>query len=358
MTQPLASVGPLPQSPAGLFFDSLYAHFEQARQAVGPVERFYNIGGYCVRLKFAGEALVAGLTQAIEHLAAPPNPDPDLTLCIWDSDSTGVKPPPRPWTDADHLSRSWVRGFNDARYATIFELGLGALNVLDHDRNLGIYWRAKASDVHFSEVAAPLQQLLVAWMGNHQRVMLHAAGVGTAQGGVVLGGQSGSGKSSSALACLDSDLFFLGDDTCLLANDPGPYVYGLSTTGKLKRDQVWRFPKLAGKMSNIDTLEHEKSIVFINDYLPEKLIASFPMRAILLPKITGQPHTSLQPASPMQGLRTLGPSSLFQTATQSEAAFAALGRLVRQVPSYYLNVGTILSEIPQTIQGLLAELAA
>jgi hypothetical protein len=40
-------------------------------------------------------------------------------------------------------------------------------------------------------------------------------------------GKGGSGKSTTALACLDSPLVYASDHYCSLTNEPAPYVYSL-----------------------------------------------------------------------------------------------------------------------------------
>ena len=78
------------------FFQRSYEKFLQAKASAGEVNYFYRIGKTSVCLKFAGNALVQYLTPALEHLRVPEGGSPDLTLCLWDSDSTGTAmvPPP------------------------------------------------------------------------------------------------------------------------------------------------------------------------------------------------------------------------------------------------------------------------
>src|SRR5687768_16390025 len=86
------------------YFQSVYDLFKSAQQKTRPVERNYLIGGYYIRLSFAGAALLS-LTKALEHLAADEHSTPDLTICLWDSESTGQRMVPRPWQDSDFLAR-------------------------------------------------------------------------------------------------------------------------------------------------------------------------------------------------------------------------------------------------------------
>lgn len=78
------------------FFERCYERFLKAKAAVGEINHFYRIGETSVRLIFAGDKLVSHLTPALEHIRIPEIVSPDLTLCIWDSNSTSTEmvPPP------------------------------------------------------------------------------------------------------------------------------------------------------------------------------------------------------------------------------------------------------------------------
>lgn len=54
------------------YFGQVYAAFEHAEAQSGlAVERFFDIGGYIIALRFAGPALVIPITRALAHLSIP-----------------------------------------------------------------------------------------------------------------------------------------------------------------------------------------------------------------------------------------------------------------------------------------------
>src|SRR6185369_1649438 len=112
------------------YFDSVYELFESAQQVTGVIERRYFTGDYLVRLKFAGPALFS-LTRALEHLATDDDATPDLTICLWDSESTGQRMTQRPWQEDDFLARGVIQGYNTERIYTAFQHGSAAVSVLD-----------------------------------------------------------------------------------------------------------------------------------------------------------------------------------------------------------------------------------
>ncbi len=192
-------------------------------------------------------------------------------------------------------------------------------------------------------------------MHHHHRQLTHAAAIGTSKGGVLLIGKGGSGKSTTALSCINSGFFYVSDDYCLLTTDPVPYVYSLYNSAKLDADNIQKFPNLAPAISNTDHLDSEKALFFLYEYCSEKMATGFPIRAILLPRVSGHPETKLTPASPAESLTALAPSTIFQLPGAGVAAFQIMVRLVQQIPCYTLELGTNLSRIPDVILCLLSE---
>jgi hypothetical protein len=336
------------------FFKTVCQAFQQAEEALGgPIDRFYAIGAYTIRLRFAGPALIPFITPAIEHLAAQPVPGPALTVCLWDSASTRTKMPPPPWSSDDYISRGEIRGYNDECIQTVFSLGSGILNMFDIAQSVALFWIQDAESVPYYETGAPLRTILHWFMRNHERQFVHAAAVGTSKGGVLLAGKGGSGKSTTTLACLSSELLYVGDDYVLLSGEPAPYVHSLYNSAKLDSNSVQRLPHLVPNISNYDMLPEEKALIFLKDHYPDKVATGFPVRAILIPRITGLPETRLAKSSPAEGLRALAPSTIFQLPGARSDDFQNLIGIVKQVPSYDLELGTDLFRIPKVISDLL-----
>lgn len=348
------------------YFQMVYAGFERAAQVAGIVEHFYTIGGYSLCLRFAGTGLVPYLTPAIAHLATEPTATPDLTICLWDNASTTTQLPlligslvellTNHW--ADHLgTRKEIKGYDGDRIRSNFHIGPNILSVLDQQRHLACYWIEDAENIPYWEKGSPLQTILNWWTTNHQRQYVHAGAVGTPAGGVLLAGKGGSGKSSTALACIDSSLVYASDDYCLLSTDPKPYVYSLYNTAKLKgQADLERFPRLAPLVHNRDRIGEEKAMLFLNQHYPEKVVSGFPIKAVLIPQVTGKPDTHLRPTTSGMALRALAPSTIFQLAGSGQSAFQMMSSLVKQVPCYALELGTEVTQIPTTILELLSSL--
>lgn len=342
------------QSDPQAFFRTVHQTFERAEHATGEtIVRHYTIGGYTVQLRFAGAALVPFLTPALAHLSAATPVTPHLTVYVWDSASTHTGMPPCPWELHEQNSRGEVDGYNTEEIRTAYRIGSETLSMLDLRRNIALYWTREACALPYYECGAPFLALLHWWMDSRSRQLVHAGAVGTAEGGVLLVGKGGSGKSSTALSCLEAGLSYAGDDYCLIAVDPEPYVHSLYNSGKVRAADVPRFSLLSAALRNAERLDSEKGLYFFHPCFPQQTSRGFPLRAILLPQVTDSPDTRLLRVSPAMSLRAVAPSTIFQLPGAGQQAFSRLSRLVQRLPSYILAVGSDRTRIPVPILRIL-----
>jgi hypothetical protein len=341
------------------FFASVFRAFQEAEQtAPGPVERYYTIAGHVIRLRFAGTALLPFVTPALELHAAHSTPSPSLSICIWDSASTSVLMSPPPWTREDYSNRGEIRGYGNERIHTAFQLGPDILSVLDLRENVAVLWAARAEEFSTYERSMPVRTILHWWMRSQGIQLVHAGAVGTEDGGVLLTGKGGSGKSTSALACLQAGMRYAGDDYVLLGLHGGPYVHSLYSTGKLDGEHVKRFPRLLKCIENPSRLSSEKALVFLPGLFPEGMSAGFPVRAILVPKVTGGRKTVMRRISAVEGLSALAPTTIRQLAWADETDFQFMARFAKSVPSFRMELGEDIAGIPDAVMTLLEDLEA
>lgn len=348
------------------YFQTFYQGFERAIATVGSTDYYCNIGGHIICLQFAGTTLISHIVPALAHLKTEPVPHPELTVCLWDSVSTDT---PLPLLASDSLTllrnefwdrldtRMEIKNYNSDRIYSIYHIGSNLLSILDTQENLALYWTEDASQLPYWDRGSPLRGILNWWTSQKNLQFVHAGAVGNNNGGVLLAGKGGSGKSSTALACLNSELVYASDDYCLVQTNPEPYVYSLYNTAKLKgRKDLARFPHLAMMIDNLDRLDEEKAMIFLQEHFPEKITNKLPIKAILVPQVTGELDTRVKQTSSMVALKALAPSTIFQLPKTGKSAFTRMSELVRQVPCYVLELGTDIPQIPQTISQQLSEL--
>jgi len=334
------------RSEAEGYFARLEERFEEAEAAAGPVSpTVLGVAGTTVELRLAGRALEPVLLPALRHLAVPaPRPD-GLTVLAFDSASTGVDPPPPPAPAAAA----------DPEVARILQRGAGLFSMLDRRRSVALLWTRDAARVPWNEVAAPLRMILQPWLAPRGWQLVHAGAVGTHRGGVLLVGRSGAGKSTTALACLAAGLGYAGDDYVLAAASPAPEVQGLYASAKLREDRLDAFPELARRVVNPRRGADEKPVLFLDDGLRAHLVRRMPLRAVVVPRVTGTAEPALRPISAAAALAAAAPSTLFQIPLDRSGALRRLRRLVEACPCWELEAGPDLAGIAAAIGSLLAE---
>jgi hypothetical protein len=230
--------------------------------------------------------------------------------------------------------------------------------VLDTERAEAWYWVADVERIPYWEEATAIRFLLDWWMRERGIHQVHAGAVGNADGGVLMVGKSGSGKSTSTLACLESDLLYAGDDYVGLGVDPEPYVHSLYSSGKVMPDHVQRLPFLLPAVSNSDSVEVGKAVVYVHEHWPRAITSGFPLKALLAPRVTpGLVEARVVETSRLEGLAAFAPSTVFQMHTRAKQSLASMSRLLERVPCYRLELGSDIPSIPRAVEGLLERLA-
>jgi hypothetical protein len=337
---------------AASYFASLLDAAARARLAAGEERRTFRIAGRTVQLLFAGRALADALTPALSHLAAPPAA-PDLTVHLWDRASTGVPAPSPPWRPEDHLARGVIRGFDGPEFRTANLPVMDGFSMLDVEHATAVHWDADAARITLHERSFPLRVVLSWWATLRGLQFAHAGAVGRADGGVLIAGASGSGKSTAALACVGSHLAVASDDHVLLGDGTTPVVHGLYRSAKLHWEQLERLPGLDPFLVNRGRPQDDKALLLLDGADACRLSAGFPVKAIVVPRVTGERATRIVPAPRAAALAALAPSSMFLIPGDDAPAFRFLAGLVRRVPAYELRAGTDLAQIPHAIGRLL-----
>jgi hypothetical protein len=320
--------------------------FGRAAARAGELTREFRIGPAVMRLRFAGPALVEPLTRALAP--ATPGSRPDFTICCWDSRSTSTPMPSPYWPPTAYGPKGHIAGFNTPTLHTTYQPGVNTLHLFDRTSRTGHYWMADAARMPAWHRGFPLRDLIHWWSRDFPLQMMHGGAVGFVDGGVLLAGKSGAGKSTTALACLDSDLLFASDDY-VLVDTAQPYVHGLYSTAKLEPANLGRFPGLAGKISNADHVSTQKPLLYVREHFPSKVSTGFPIRAIFLPRVTGERATRLSDASAADSLTAVAATTVAQLEGHSGEAFAKIATFVHRVPSFWLETGTDLPQITRVI---------
>ncbi|MEO0557089.1 MAG: hypothetical protein AAF170_02780 [Bacteroidota bacterium] len=338
-----------------IFLRDLSAAFDRAADQ-GVHERMVRIAGRTVHFRIVGRVLLERMTAAFAHLSVPDTDTPTLTVRIWDSATTGVPPPAPPWPNDAFRERGEIR--HSYGFQAAFNMMSGVLSILDGDE--ATLWIRDVNALPLWESAAPLRTLMGWWVPTVGGQMAHGAAVGTKHGGVLLAAQGGSGKSTTALSCLDAGMLYAGDDYVVITDEDPPSVYSLYASAKLVPENLEeRLPHLAAlaQASGIEApgqTAFSKVVVMLHEHYASQMVETMPLRAIVVPHIADDGRTALSPLSARDVLQALAPTTVFQLPGANAASIELLSDIVTRVPGYSLAVGATLETNVEALADLIA----
>jgi hypothetical protein len=341
------------RSMRAVFFDALRRHPQRMRDEI------YLFAGRPVRLRVLGTALGTRTHRAFAHLRrARGAGEPLLTIDLWDETETSA--PWLPDAAASDLDRQWIAcdgmltASSDRRYVS-FRYQDSVL-ILDRRAQHMIGCRRNGAQLSGGEYSKPLLLMLSIWYHDLGVQLLHTGLIAHAGAGVLLPGESGSGKSTTSLAGLAQGLEFLGDDFVGLERAGGGAFLGHSifSTACVVKDNLARLPELRPHAVEDRFALDEKPILFLSEILPERIRATVPIRAVAMVRIRNE-RTQILPARRADALRHFAASTLHTVVPRpGREALRMIGELVENVPAWWLLLGPDLRDIRPAIERILS----
>ncbi len=361
------------------YLDRCRQSFALAARQQPLVEHTVRMADVSIRLCSAGPAPAAAVMPALAHVAADGalGGEPDISFELWDAASTGVHPPRPPFSSEDY------RRYGNRAVACTGSIALmhapAAGQILAYDRaaRRGLFWVVDASSLSIYERAAPLQTLFHWALAESGWQIVHGAAVGTEQGGVLLVGNTGAGKSTTALSCLTGNaqsndslpsraqpgspypsLRFLSDDKCLVRLDPVPQAFAAFSSGKIKTDMLDRLPQFRDRLEGWDEdFKAGKGLVFLYPDYAERLITTFAVKALVIPSVARQDRATVRPVTARDAFRVFGPSTVIWLPGAESDNYRFTAALVRRLPCYQLDLALDPERNADAIRELLSALA-
>ncbi len=332
----------------------------------------FRLGGRRVRLRVAGTELAELLTSAfasvIDPRGASEPPDAadtngvDLSIAAWDRAATGVGCPGLGLVPdrTDTLGPGLMFQYRNGHLLRYDRASI--VKCLDRRSRELFLCVEDAAQLGLNDRTRPFEHFLRAWAHDRSLHVLHAGLVAHDGRGLLLGGQGGSGKSTTAIACALGGLDFLGDDFVATAATPDEWFgHALYDTVRVDTSNLERFPELKAHCTlPSQPRDGFKSLVYMSDVLPEatQRVASTRVAAIAIPTIAGTGTTFVRPTSRAEVLRRLAPSTLLRALGGGAASFAHMTELVRHLPCYELVLGASIDTVPALITDLLDSAAS
>jgi hypothetical protein len=338
----------------GAFAEALVRHPDLVRETA------YTFAGRPVVLRVVGARLAERIQRPFAHLRRidPAQAPLPLQIDLWDEAETGV---PFPAAGAcPELDQQWLacdgmlRASSDGGYVS-FQYQ-DSITLLDRRGQRMIGCRRNGSHLSRGECSKPFVVMLTIWYSDQGVQILHSGLVAQHGAGVLIPGESGTGKSTTSLASVAQGLEFLADDFVGLerADDGAFRGHSLFNTACLTRAGLGRFADVRQHAVEDRFPEEEKPILFLAEIYPDRLRATVPIHAIALLRI-GAERTEIRPASRPEALRQFAASTLHTVVPRpGRAGLDMMAALVAQVPAYWLLLGPDPQDVPGGIERILA----
>ena len=343
-------------------FESMRTSFEDiAAKHRGELhESLYTFGGKTVLIRIVGNELVTHLSRPFSHLQAPGENliSPQLTIDLWNEN----KPAGLAKTSW-HKDLEWTEATLRSHEGRFVGQQLPHTHsCLDRERNHIVASIAWHDRIFIYERAKPLARPLLEWHNDQNVQVIHTGLVARNGKGVLLVGKSGSGKSTSSLACICAGLDYLSEDYVGLQRlHDGSFVgHSLYNSVFLETAHLARFAELLPYAIKGRPPQEAKSVIILSQVFPQRLRRVVPIRALAMLKVTDNSEVRFRAASKGEALLALGPSSLLQIPNRGLGVpgFTRLAELVEQVPCYAIDLGGDLQAISPCVESVLDEVVA
>lgn len=322
------------------------------------------LAGLAVRCRIGGARLGDRIAAAFpgRSRATSPGGVAELAIDFVSLDETGAPlPAAMPGRECNRFSR-W-RTTSTELYSSDDGRFVGSVSAnecawLDRASGRLAGYCVRTGERSLFAIGRPLHFPLCVWHHDRGVRIVHAALVGRAGCGILLPGLSGSGKSTTAIACALAGLDYLGDDHVGVARTAagGWQGYGIHGAAWLEPRQARSFDGLAEALIDGRGPPDDKELVFIGEIAPGMFKSQTTIRAIALPRPVASDRSGFRPASRAEAFRAVCLGSIGSvTPRPAPADVEALARMVDELPCYHLDLGRRLGDIPSAVDGLAAE---
>lgn len=340
---------------------ALTVALDAAADARATVRRRYRIGGEAMAVHATAGAGIDHLLDAWAPLGIDDAGGAALDLFIWNDAVDRVALPDSPVLRRELAPEDGLGGYSDTESHAFFQPAAGVLSILDAPRRRAHWWLRDAAMTPYFERAAPCKHVLQWWMATRGGALLHSAaiadGVGAQARGILISGPSGSGKSSTALACLDAGLGFTSDDYVIVDGAAPPRVHLAYSTAKVLRGDLGRFRGHAAHFRNLAE-QDEKPMMFVDQFARAAICASFAPVAIVLPHVAHARRTTFAPIGAAEMLRALAPSSVLLFPLAGARALSRMAALCSRLPCLRADLADEPRDVAAAIAALIADPAS
>jgi len=317
-------------------------------------ELYFCLAGRKVHLRVIGTSLFRILEEAFCHLTTD-NLYPgksDLKIDLWDEQMTGV---PFPIDDpgAHYSVNGQIQKNDDGTIISHYRPQMYCTMNRKTNRIIGSSKGPQYMSIY--DKGKPLLTLLGIWLADIGRPLLHGGLVAKESKGILLGGIGGSGKSTTAVACLIAGWDYLGDDAIAIERFDGNTFVAHSLYGSttIEPEHMHNFNPLVRHSITGNGPGEDKGLVLLRRLFPDQIKNSARIVALVAPSVTPKPNTGFYPIRKLDALLALAPSSVLRLPNPGESYLNLLADLTASVPCFRLDLGSDIERIPDFISMIL-----
>jgi hypothetical protein len=197
--------------------------------------------------------------------------------------------------------------------------------------------------------------ILVESLRRHGWYSLHAAGFSMNGRAILIPGTSGVGKSTLSVALLRAKFDYLTDDMIFLARSAGGLIVrGLAEDIDVSEQTIRFFPELDFLMHSPKTDGFTKRQLRVEEVYGAMPIPESRPSAIVLPHVSGKPHSTITQIDGDEAFREIVPNVLLTEQAVCQQHFSVLAELVKQADCYRLETGQDFDRIPLLLREVVA----
>jgi hypothetical protein len=324
--------------------------------AAGSSGTHIRLGPYLVRLDLADRDLTEWIPPHFAHLAdAPGRADLTISARIDPGTLASLQAVLQQHLDLVPATSRSLRWGQHRVHLEFDAGGLAAFEVLDLDTGRAVHLCASLERIRSIVGIRPFLVLVRWWSEATPYVMIHAAAVGTAAGGVLIGGTPGAGKSSTALAAVGGTLRLVGDDIVLIG--PDGIAHAIHATLRLREDMIERFGPDAW-FGNEWTDWRKKPSQIVPSGSLDHLARSVPAKAIVLPRQGTGSGLAFRRVPVAAAMRAIAPGTVIDLYRDPGEQLSKLARVLGQFPTYEFGVVPDLAAIRTAFEEFVEGLEA
>lgn len=316
------------------------------REGLAPTAGFrVRICDRLIDLRFPTEAQAQAGRSSVEGFVTQEAGQPDAAFLYWYDRCDAYLP-----AGEGEFSSVWQS--QDATGTLRIGTDDDSLVGCDFVRQRYYFARPEPADSGYMRSRHVMVNAFARWARSNDKLLFHAAAVGTGGKGVLVAGRGGSGKSTFAISCLAEGLDFVSDDYTLITASGPLRAMPLYTIVALREDMYQRFPHLEKPLLEEDGSFRGGKPQF--QVPPERFSPSLDIQAIVMPKIAGDAEPSIAPIPPGKVMTQLIHSTITQIESRRDTALIQqMARRLSGLPIYEMRMSTDLTKNPAFLRSFI-----